>query len=527
MKKPHTRGAIALTAAAVLIPCGVWYALGTRQLAREREQLHEAAHHETASAAERMAARLAVRLEELIDQESNRPYIHYWREYLSRGETCSALEAHRSPLIRGKRHKMIIAHFQIEEDGAIAGVEPWIDIGTLAFSDPTGEPVPTAGQKSQQLLAAVAPVSRAAPPPRPEELAQVTPMRWQTGGWRGKPVLLGVRQVITVDQTFVQGFVIDGASLAHFTFEDGFPAELLPGEPHAETDARVPILGASWHVQVDPGPRLKRAQLRAATLGGQFRGSFGGGVLGALLAGACLVVLIRRSERLAEERSRFAAAAAHELRTPLAGIRLHGEMLALSLGNPGRVNEYARRITDEAERLTRLVSNVFGYTQVEQKLLRIRREPGDLGQAVRDALAVVQPSIEAAGAELVVDVQPDLPAVPLDRDAVHQMVRNLIDNAEKYTRGGPDRRIEVSVRASAGAVEMAVRDHGPGVPARERRRIFKPFARHERGDRNADSGLGLGLSVVRTLAQAHEGTVEYGDAPGGGACFVVRLPIAA
>ena len=94
-----------------------------------------------------------------------------------------------------------------------------------------------------------------------------------------------------------------------------------------------------------------------------------------MLAGVCLVVLIRRSERLAEERSRFAAAAAHELRTPLAGIRLHGEMLALSLGNPSRVTEYAGRITDEAERLTRLVSNVFNYTQVDQKRLRIQTEP--------------------------------------------------------------------------------------------------------------------------------------------------------
>ena len=197
-----------------------------------------------------------------------------------------------------------------------------------------------------------------------------------------------------------------------------------------------------------------------------------------MLAGFCLVVLVRRSERLAEERSRFAAAAAHELRTPLAGIRLHGEMLALSLGNPKRVNEYAARITDEAERLTRVVSNVFSYTQVDQKLPRMHTERGDLALAVQEALTLVQPIVERLGAEVVLRTERDLPLVSFEQDAIHQIVRNLVDNAEKYSRGCRDRRIQVSVTADPDAALLTVRDHGPGIGRADRGRIFKPFSRH-------------------------------------------------
>ncbi len=534
MKRFHTRWAFALTAAAVLIPAGAWYLLGARQLTREAEQLLEVARHESSSSAERMAAHLAIRLEELLDSESNRPYFHYWRQFVSRGDACADPRVHWSPLAWGKRHKLITAHFLLDNLGRITSPERSIDVQAIDFSDPSA-----AASRSPTLPASIGspPISSTAParetlPPagtsdlqrEPDQTAQVTPFRWQTGSWENQPALMAVRQVLSAGETFVQGFVVDGNGLQHWLFELGSPAQLLPGEPRGETDARVPILGATWHIQVEPGPRLERAVKRAALLSRQFHQSYFGGVLGAMLAGFCLVVLIRRSERLAEERSRFAAAAAHELRTPLAGIRLHGEMLALSLGNPKRVTEYASRITDEAERLTRLVSNVFSYTQVDQKLLRIHTDPGDIGQAAREALTLVQPIVERMGAELVLRIECDLPIVRFDKDAVHQMVRNLVDNAEKYSRGCSDRRIEVEVTSSPDAALLTVRDHGPGIAPADRTRIFLPFSRHARS--TEISGLGLGLAVVRTLALAHGGRVDYRDAEGGGASFTVRFPLA-
>ena len=300
-----------------------------------------------------------------------------------------------SPLAWGKQHKLIAAHFLVDQHGSITSPERGVDVQAIDFADPTaaasrsprspaamiaGPPPAASIQATVMLPAAITPDVRRA---QPDQTAQVTPFRWQTGSSK-LAALMARREVIGAGETWVQGFVVDSNGLSHWLYELGSPATLLPGEPRGETDARVPILGATWHIQVDPGPRLERAVKRAALLSRQFHQSYFGGVLGAMLAGLCLVVLIRRSERLAES-IRFAAAAAHELRTPLAGIRLHGEMLALSLGNPKRVTEYAARITDEAERLTRLVSNVFSYTQVDQKLLRIHTQPGDIGQAAREA----------------------------------------------------------------------------------------------------------------------------------------------
>jgi signal transduction histidine kinase len=524
-RRSTTNWAMVLTATAVLTPCGAWYWLGNSQLAREANQLEQVARREATSAAERMASHLAIRLEELNDQETNRPYVHYWREYLSRGESCSELKTRRSPLAKGKKHKLIRAHFQVDPAGKITSPEPWVHIEDIRFSDPTaGVAVDDLAGRTpvHATLMSTAEVSSTDRPRAEEAAAQVMPFRWQTGAFDRQPALMAVRQVATTSETFAQGFVVDTAGLSHWLFEREFPARLLPGDARSDTEAGLPILGASWRIEVDPRPRLERAALRAGVLRGQFHTSYFAGSFGAVLAGLCLVLLIRRSERLAEERSRFAAAAAHELRTPLAGIRLFGEMLSLSLGNRAKVSEYAARITDEAERLTRLVSNVFNYTQVDQRRLRIQTTQADLGQVVHAALALVQPIVERAGATLVIRVEEGLPQVWLDADAVHQMVRNLVDNAEKYSRQSADRRIEVVVSSGPACAEIAVRDHGPGVPASQRSRIFEPFVRPD--DKDQPNGLGLGLSVVRTLAGAHGGEVVYEDAPGGGARFVVRLP---
>jgi signal transduction histidine kinase len=513
---------MALAALAVLIPCGAWYVLGTRQLDRETDQMRESARREARSTAERAASHLTIRLEELDDHETNRPFVHYWSSYLGWGQNCLLPKSQRSPLARGKRHKLVAAYFQIDEHGRVTSPEVDTNIDSLSFASLGGTEL---GGGSQLHVEGSAPAP--ARPPCADQPAQVLPFRWQTGAWAGQPALFAIRQVITGGATFSQGYLVDKVALLHFPQDTTLPTALLPGEGHRDTEARLPILGAAWHVAVDPAPRLARAEARAAVLRRQFHQSFVLGASGAALAGIFLVVLIARSERLAAERSRFAAAAAHELRTPLAGIRLHGEMLGLALGNPAKVNEYASRITDEAERLTRLVANVFNYTQVDQKRLRLARQWNDLGKLVKEALALVEPIIDRAGARLVVSIAAPLPRAYLDPDAVHQMVRNLVDNAEKYARGAIDRHIEVAVQAANDAdgrpgVSVSVRDHGPGVPEAEHERIFQPFSRVSA--ESVANGLGLGLAVVRTLARAHGGEVRLQTPQGGGAAFVIWFP---
>jgi len=256
-----------------------------------------------------------------------------------------------------------------------------------------------------------------------------------------------------------------------------------------------------------------------------FHRSFWGGVLAACVAGLCVVGLVWRTDQLARQRSQFAASAAHELRTPLAGLRIYSEMLAEGLGDPSRSKEYARRIAGEAERLGRVVANVLGFTRLERGILKVEPQPGEIGAAVRDCVERQRAAIEAAGATLEVSIAEDLPPLSFDRDAVGQIVQNLLDNAEKHTRAAEDRTIHVTLKRSSTdehEVILSVRDHGTGIPAAVRRRLFKPFARSDGPD--APAGIGLGLVMVRALARAQRATVSYVDGASGGAEFVVVFP---
>jgi signal transduction histidine kinase len=116
-----------------------------------------------------------------------------------------------------------------------------------------------------------------------------------------------------------------------------------------------------------------------------------------------------------------------------------------------------------------------------------------------------------------------LPPVSFDRDAVTQILQNLLDNAEKHTRNAADRSVRVTLVRHDGGVTLTVRDHGPGLPEEVRRNLFEPFTRGE--DNHAPAGLGLGLALVQAQAKAQGAEINYADAPGGGAQFTVTFPV--
>jgi signal transduction histidine kinase len=535
VKVTQTGAAVALTMAAVLIPCGAWYWLGSRQLAREAAHLDQGARREASFVAKQLATRLAVRLEDLLDEEGARPAVHYSSRYLDWTSGRRRLEARDSPLSLRKPKGPVLSYFQVNDQGRVTGpfADKIIAAADLASIDEPPPPLLTSLLPVRPATEwAALPTDTPPPPtrlaaelPRADDAVETGRFHWHTGRWKTKPTLVAMRRVEVGEARYTQGFAVDSGCLSHWLFGgSSFPARLAPGAARGETDAAVPIAGAVWHVSVDAGPALSAARTQAQGQRRQFHQSYAGGLLAALLAGASVVALVWRSGKLAGERSRFAAAAAHELRTPLAGIRLHGEMLAHSLGNPARVRQYAQRIADEAERLGRLVANVLAHTQVEQSRLRLAAEAGDLGLAVRDGLALLEPMVAATGAVLLVAVEEGLPLALFDRDAAHQIVRNLVDNAEKYTRGAADRRIEVEVNQAPGGVAVVVRDHGPGVTAAQRPHLFRPFS-PPAADTQA-SGLGLGLAVVRSLAIAQDATLALSDTPGGGATFTVTFAAA-
>ena len=200
-------------------------------------------------------------------------------------------------------------------------------------------------------------------------------------------------------------------------------------------------------------------------------------------------------------------------------------MLADGLGDPERHADYGRRVADEAARLGRVVGNVLGFTQLERRALALAPRPGDAARAVRDSVERMRPALEHAGVPLAADIPEAAPA-RFDGDAVARIVQNLLDNAEKYSRGAADRTLHIGVRSAGGAVVIEVADRGPGVPRPLRRRLFRPFARAgaDRSEGGGPAGLGLGLALARAQARAMGGELAYRERDGGGAVFTLSLP---
>jgi signal transduction histidine kinase len=350
----------------------------------------------------------------------------------------------------------------------------------------------------------------------------VGPFRWRTASLPSGPALLAVREVRTSLRVRRQGFVVPGDALAAAVGSPGSPVTVVPGRVASGTEVPLAIAGAAWKLAVSPGPALADARRRAEERRAAFRRTFTAGAAAALCAALLVVGLVWQADRAVSERARFAASAAHELRTPLAGLRLHAEMLAEGLGRPERGTEYAQRIVDEVSRLARVVGNVLGFTRLERGALALQPEEGDLGAAVAAALERLAPAAAAAGAHLRFHAEEGLPPVRFDRDALDTVVGNLVDNALKYARPPGDPTLDVSLAREGTGVVLAVADRGPGVPKRLRRRLFRPFSRGVAAD--GPAGLGLGLALVDGIARAHGGRAAYRPRPGGGSVFSVRWP---
>jgi signal transduction histidine kinase len=189
--------------------------------------------------------------------------------------------------------------------------------------------------------------------------------------------------------------------------------------------------------------------------------------------------------------------------------------------------EYLNTLSLESDRLHRLIDNVLDFAKLEK-----RRPNGDIKVVpVADLLDQVRGTwsgrLAQDGRELVVIATvPDGQSVKTDAAMVQQVVANLIDNARKYSRDSADKRIWVWARpAGPGRVAIEVEDRGPGVPAAERRSVFKPFRRGDRADRTS-GGAGLGLALAKSWAEVLGGRLAYRPADGGtGACFRLELPV--
>jgi signal transduction histidine kinase len=245
------------------------------------------------------------------------------------------------------------------------------------------------------------------------------------------------------------------------------------------------------------------------------------------------MVLLLRSVaadlRQAQRTENFVASVTHELRTPLASIKLHGEMLLDGWASgPEKQQEYYRRIVRETERLSTMVERVLEKARLSAGAARAH--PGDLNRLI-DALRqqLVDAGEEGLG-DLEFDLGPDLPQVMLTPEAVTSILVNLLENARKYAPFDPARAgsepIRVVTRAADGGVRLLVLDRGPGIPAAERGRVFEAFYRLGNEATRTSRGTGLGLHLVKLQADSIGARVRVEGRPGGGAAFRVDFQAA-
>jgi signal transduction histidine kinase len=297
-------------------------------------------------------------------------------------------------------------------------------------------------------------------------------------------------------------------------------ADLLPAahlRPAQPGDATVL---AALPVALDPGP------LPGGALGGPARWT----LLAAWIAGlgglAAALAVAWAAHRLAERRAAFVSAVTHELRTPLTALRLHGDLLADTriAGDPGRRAGPVAAVRSEAARLAHLIDNVLDYARLER-----RRPPQPRPLPLDELLAPLLPRLgeRLAASGLVLACAPLPPAlVACDPAAVERILANLADNAAKYATGGSSPAVEFAVLLAGGHIELRLRDHGPGLAADVRQRLFVPFARSAEAAAGSAPGVGLGLALCRRLARAQGGDLRLDDADGGGCVATLALPLA-
>lgn len=260
--------------------------------------------------------------------------------------------------------------------------------------------------------------------------------------------------------------------------------------------------------------------------------------IGGAFAGAVIVLrdisdrlqeeddLRRRAEDLAgadRRKDQFLAMLAHELRNPLAPIRNAVELMRQVETHDPSFQPSREMVERQVKNLARLVDDLLDVSRISQGSIRLRKEAVDLGSIVERAIEATRPLIDARGHTLKASLPPDPVRLEADPTRLEQVVANLLNNAAKYTM--PGGKIQVKAGLDGNEAVVRVRDNGIGVPPDVLDRVFEPFVQSEGSLARSEGGLGIGLTLAKSLVEMHGGNIEaHSPGLGQGSEFVVRLP---
>jgi signal transduction histidine kinase len=238
-----------------------------------------------------------------------------------------------------------------------------------------------------------------------------------------------------------------------------------------------------------------------------------------LLAGRYVAAQVR----LAHLKNDLIATVSHELKTPLASMRvLLDTLIEGRATSPVQTSQYLWLIAGENHRLSRLIDNFLTFSRMERDRRAFEMSPIDPREVILGAYETIRERFEPPDQKLEIEVPATLPPIRGDRDALLTMLLNLLENAHKYTE--PVKRVRLRAYNNNAHVYVEVTDNGIGIPRRSLDRIFDRFYQVDQNLSRKSGGCGLGLSIVRFILKAHGGDIHVSSTPGSGSTFTVRLP---